>query len=70
MMQNSAFECAPLQSHRSELMSTIGTIMAANIVEVMIVSSENPALVENYVKRILRLKKRDLEDAEYVGVPS
>ena len=49
-------------------MSVIGTITAANIVGFMIASRENWASLTNYVERILRLKKRDLEAAEHVGV--
>ena len=41
----------------------------ANIVGVMITSRENWASV-NYAEQILNLKKRDVEDAEYVGVPA
>ena len=44
--------------------------MADNIVGVMIVSTENWASVTNYVERILRLKKRDLEGVENAGVPA
>ena len=54
------FECA---------FSIIGTIMAANIVGVMIASRVNCPSVANYVEWILRLKKRDLYAAEHVGVP-
>ena len=45
-------------------------ITAAYIVGVMITSREDWAPVENYVVRILRLKKRDLEAAEHVGMPA
>ena len=54
------------QSYRSELTTSIGTITAANIVDVMIASRENWSSVANYVERILRLKKKDLEAAEQV----
>ena len=43
------------------MMSTIETSTAANIVGVMIASRENCSSVANYVERILRLKKRDLD---------
>ena len=58
------------QSYRSLVTPIIGTITAANIVAVIIASRENWALVACYVERILRLKKRDLEAEEHVGVPS
>ena len=48
-------------SYRSVLTSIIGTITVANIVGVTIAIRENWASVVNYVERILRLKKRDLE---------
>ena len=51
-------------------MSTIGTTTAVNIVGVMIAIRENWASEANYVERILRLKKRDLEAAERVDVPA
>ena len=68
--EDTVFLCAHWQSYRSVLTSIIGTIKAANIVGVMIASRENRASVANYVDWILRLKKRNLETAEYVGVPS
>ena len=68
--EHTVFECARWQTYRSELTSTIGTITAANIVGVMIVSRENWASVAIYVERILRLKKRDFEAAKHVGVPA
>ena len=68
--EHTVFECASRQSYRSELTSTIGTITAANIVDIMIASRENWASVANYVKRIPRLKKTDLEAAEQVDVPA
>ena len=40
------------------------------IVGVMTSSRENLASVTNYVDRILRLKKRDLEALEQVDVPA
>ena len=49
------FECARWQSYRSELTYTNGTIAAAYIVGVLIMSGENWALVVNYVEGILRL---------------
>ena len=64
------FECARWQSYRSELMLTFETIVAANIVGVMIASRGNRASVANYMERIVRLKKRDLEAAKHVGVPA
>ena len=64
--QMSVFECARWQSHRFELMSIIGTITAANIVEVMLrVGKIGP----HYVKQILRLKKIYLGAVDDVGVP-
>ena len=51
-------------------MSIIGTIKATNIVGVIIASKENWASVAKCVERILKLKKRDLEAAEHVGVPA
>ena len=48
-------------------MSIIGMITATNIVGVVIARRGNWASVANYVERILRLKKRDLEAAEHVG---
>ena len=68
--ENTVFECAHGQSYRFVLTSIIGTITAANIVEIMIASRENWASVANYVEHILRLKKRDLEAAEHAGVPA
>ena len=62
------FECARWQSYRPELTSTIGTNSTANIVGVMIRTSENWTAVANYLERIPRLNKRDLEAAEHVGV--
>ena len=62
------FNCVRWQSHRSELMSTIGKITAANIVEVMIASRENWALVANYEDGFLRLKRIDLEAAVHVNL--
>ena len=59
--EHAVFECARWQSYRSELTSTIGTITA---------SRENGVSVANYVERILRLKRRDLEAAEQVDVPA
>ena len=51
------FERVRWQSYRSVLTS-------------MIASRENWTSVANYVERILRLKKRDLEAAEHVGAPA
>ena len=68
--EHTVFEWSHWQSYRSVLMSIIGTITAGNIVGVMIASRENWASLANYVERILGLKKRDLEAAEYVGVPA
>ena len=68
MMLNTVLECVRWQSYQSILMSVIGTITAANIVGVVIASRENWASVANYVQRILRLKKRDLQAAERVGM--
>ena len=48
----------------------IETITAANTVGVTKASRDNQASVSNYLEGILRLKKRDLEAAEYVGVPT
>ena len=45
------------------LTSIIGIITASKIVGVMIPSMKNWVLVAKYVKRILRLKKRNLEAA-------
>ena len=67
--EHAVFECARWQSYRYELTSTIGTITAANIAGVMIASRKNWTLVANYVERMLRLKKRDLEVVEQIGVP-
>ena len=64
------FECASWQSYRSVLTSIIGTMTAANIVRVMIVSKEYWASVANYVERILKLNKRNLEAENNVGVQS
>ena len=44
--------------------------MVTNSVGVMITSRENWDPVVNYVERILRLKKRDIEAAEDVGAPA
>ena len=60
LVSRTHFECA---AGSSVLTSIIGTIMAANIVGVMIASRYNWASMPNYVERILRLKKRDLEAA-------
>lgn len=68
--EHTVFECARWQSYRSVLTSIVGTITAANIVGVMIASSENWTSVVNYVERILRRKKRDLEAAEQIGMPA
>ena len=46
----------------------IGKIKADHIVGVMIASRKNWPSVANYVERILRLKKRDLEAVKHVGV--
>ena len=56
MMQteHTVFECARWQNYRSELISTIGTTTAANIVFIMIASREIGP------QWILRLKKSDL----------
>ena len=62
MMQNTLF--SSVQTGRAV------AITAANIVGVMIASRENLALVANYVERILRLEKTDLEAAENVGAPA
>ena len=65
MTQNTLFSSVPDgRSYRFKLTSTIGTNMAVNIADVVITSRENGALVENYVERILRLKKIDLEAGE------
>ena len=61
------FEYTRWQSYRSVLMSTIGTITAANIVSVMIASREKWASVANYVEHILKLQKSDLKAAEHMG---
>ena len=66
--EHTVFECARWQSYRSVLTSIVGLITAANIVGVMTASSENWTSVVNYVERILRLKKRDLEAAERVSM--
>ena len=68
--EHTAFKCAHWQSYRSVLLSIIGTTTAVNIVGVMIASREKWASVKKYVERILRLKKRDLEAAEHVGLPA
>ena len=65
--KHTVFECVGWQNYRSVLTATIGTMTATNIVGVMIASS---ASVENYVERILKLKKSDLEAVEHVGVPA
>ena len=44
--------------------------MAVNFFDVMIANRENWSPVANYVKWILRLKTRNLEAVEYVGVPT
>ena len=59
--EHTIFECARWQKYRSALTSIIEMIMAANIIRVMIMSRENWTLMANYVERILRLKKKDLE---------
>ena len=68
--EHTFFECTRWQSYCSELMSTIKTITAANIIGVMIAGRENWASVANYVGRILTLEKRDLEATKHVGVPA
>ena len=68
--ERTIFECASWQSYRFILTSIIGTFTATNIVGVIIASRENQASMENYVAGILRLNKRDLDAAQYVGVPS
>ena len=71
MMQNLLFSSAPVGTAiASVLTSIIGTITAANIVGVMNASKKNWASVGNYVELILRLKKRDLEAVQHVGVPT
>ena len=60
--EHTVFACA-----RSVLTSIVGTIMAANIIRLMIASNENWASVTSYGNRILRLKKWDLEATEHVG---
>ena len=62
------FEYVRWQIYRSVLTSINGTITVANIVDVMITSRENWASVANYLERILRLKKRNLETAKHVGL--
>ena len=64
------FECARWQSYLSVLSSIFEAMTAANIVGVISTSMENWDSVANYVERILRLKKRDLEAAEHAGVPA
>ena len=54
--------------HRPKLTSAIGTITIANIIDVMIANRENCKSVANFVERILRLNRRDLEAAENVIV--
>ena len=57
--EHTVFVSARLQSYRSQLTSTIAMITA-----------ENWASVANYMGRILRLKKRDLDDAKHLGEPA
>ena len=64
------FACARQQSYRFVLTPVIGTITVANMVEVMIASKGNWISGANYMKLILRLKKRDIEAAEYEGAPA
>ena len=68
--EDTVFESARRQSYRSELTSTIRQITATNIVGIIIASRENWFSVANYVERILRLKRRDLEAEEQVDVPA
>ena len=61
------FECTRCHCYRSALMPTVGTIMVANIVEIMISNIEKWTSVVKNVEFILRLKKRDLEPTEQLG---
>ena len=72
MMQNTLLSIVPaaIQLNWTELTATIWTIKAANIVGIMITSRENWASVANYVERILRLKKREIEAVEHVSLPA
>ena len=65
--EHTVFECARWQIYRSVLTSVIGGSTIINIVVVKIRSRENFVSVVSYVKRILRLKKRDFEPAEHVA---
>ena len=65
--EHTVFVCARCKSYRSLLTTIIRTIMVVKIVGIKTASSENCV---NYVERILRLKKRVLEGAEYVGTPA
>ena len=64
--KHTVYECA---RYRSLLKLLTGTITAANIVEVVIVSKKNWGSVLNYVKRVVRLKKRDVAAAVNVSTP-
>ena len=44
--------------------------MATNIGGVMIARRENCTSGANYLERILRLKERNIEAAEHVGMPA
>ena len=68
--EHTVFKGARWQRYRCELTSTIGTITEAYMVWLIIASRENWASVANCVKRILKLKKRDLEAAKHVGMPA
>ena len=70
MMQNTLLSSVPAGRAIVLTITTIETIKAINIVGVMITGRENSASVANYVERVLRLKKRDLETEEHVGVPA
>ena len=65
MMQSTLFS-----SYRSVLTSIIRTIMAPDIVGIMIASRENWASGANYMEHILTLKKRNIEAAEHIGMPA
>ena len=58
-----------IEGPHTDYLTTSFMVRLGNIIGVMIASRENWASVANYVERILRLKKRDLEAAEYVDVP-
>ena len=45
-------------------------LTAAKAVGVMIMSMKNWTSVANYVKLSLKLKKRDLDPVEHLGVPA